>query len=458
MKKYWTPLAWVGNRWIKNVLLTVDSTGRLHQVLGDQLCGGAHPLEGPVIPGMPNVHSHAFQWTFAGLSEFRTRQRDSFWSWREQMYRSVEQLTPEEYYHRACELYRMMLAAGYTEVGEFHYIHNKPDGTRYPQLERLADQLVQAAVDTGIAICMLPVLYQRGGFDGRPLEGAQKRFELSFDELLSLSNRLQDKWGDQPLFQLGVAFHSLRAVDPKTIGPSVEAARAITGPCGPVHIHVAEQAGEVDQCQSQFGKRPVELLLDLADVDAGWCLIHATHMSEHEICRLAEIDAVVGLCPTTEANLGDGVFPAAEFLSAGGRIAMGSDSHVGLDPFAELRLVEYGQRLTTPHRAVLCDNDHSCGERLFRDALAGGAQAVGRSRVNGLEVGAPANWVVLDPDHATLSDCPAERIMDRLIFCQWGNAVLKTFVQGDLVFERHPLQGSTQCPDDWRKLSKWAWG
>lgn len=442
MNKYWTPRAWVGNRWKENVSITVDSTGKIDQVLADQLCGDASPLEGPVIPGMPNVHSHAFQWTFAGLSEFRTRQRDSFWSWREQMYRSVEQLTPEDYYHRACQLYRMMLAAGYTDVGEFHYIHNEPDGSRYSCLESFADQLVQAAVDTGIGICMLPVLYQRGGFDDRPLEGAQRRFELSADELLSLSLSLQDKWGSHPLFQLGVAFHSLRAVAPETIGPMVETVRAVTGAGAPVHIHVAEQMGEVKECEAHFGKRPVELLLDVADVDAGWCLIHATHMNEAETRRLAQIGAVVGLCPTTEANLGDGVFPAAEFLSAGGRIAVGSDSHIGLDPFAELRLLEYGQRLTTHRRAILCDEDDSCGERLFGDALAGGAQAVGRATASGLQVGTPANWVVLDPEHATLLGCPAERILDRLIFCQWGTAVLKTFVRGDLVFERRSLEGA----------------
>ena len=369
MQKYWTHRAWIEGGWMTDVELTVDPAGMITMIQPDTERSDSIDLGGVVIPGIPNVHSHAFQWTFAGLSEFRTGQRDSFWSWREQMYQSVERLTPEEYYHRACRLYRIMLAAGYTEVGEFHYIHNQPDGQPYPKLEILADQLVQAAVDTGIAICMIPVLYQRGGFDGRPLTGSQQRFQLSTDQLQALSSHLQSHWGAHPRFRLGLAFHSLRAVDPDTIGPVIEALTPALGAAGPIHIHVAEQTAEVVECQSCYGKRPVELLLDTAAVDARWCLIHATHMTENETSRLAESGAVVGLCPTTEANLGDGLFAAAEFLEAGGRIAIGSDSHVAVNPFAELRLLEYGQRLTTHRRAVLCDEQRSCGDRLFQEVV-----------------------------------------------------------------------------------------
>ncbi|MCH2181028.1 MAG: formimidoylglutamate deiminase [Mariniblastus sp.] len=435
-KKYWTDRAWIDGCWLTDVQLHVDSDGKIAALQAGVERGDAVDLGGVVIPGIPNVHSHAFQWTFAGLSEFRTVQRDSFWSWREQMYHSVERLSPEAYYHRACRLFRLMLAAGYTEVGEFHYIHNQPDGRPYPQAGLLADQLVQAAVDTGIAICMLPVLYQRGGFDGRPLVGAQRRFQLSIEQLQSVAQELLAKWGAEPRFRLGLAFHSLRAVDPDTIGPVLERLNPLIGSAAPVHIHVAEQTAEIADCQSRYGKRPVELLLDTVQVDGRWCLIHATHMTEQECGRLAESGAVAGLCPTTEANLGDGLFPVADFIEAGGRISIGSDSHVALDPFAELRLLEYGQRLTTHRRAVLSDTERSCGDRLLAEVLAGGCRAMGHAGSGQISLHQPANLVVLDAEHPALSDCPMERIIDRAVFCQWGGAVRKTLVRGQVVFDR----------------------
>ena len=435
MQKYWTRHAWVQGEWLTDVEFAVGPEGMITSIQPHAAPGQSKDLAGIVIPGMANVHSHAFQWTFAGLSEFRTVEQDSFWSWREQMYQSVERLSAEEYYERACQLYRMMLAAGYTEVGEFHYIHNQPDGQPYPDLACLASELVRAAVDTGIGICMIPVLYQRGGFDDRPLQGAQRRFQLSTDQLVSLCHNLQDQWGAEPGFRLGVAFHSLRAVNPEVIGSIVDLLDPLLGPDGPIHIHVAEQLAEVQECEAVYGKRPVELLLDMAEVNGRWCLIHATHMTYSEMCRIADSGAVVGLCPTTEANLGDGLFPTVEFLEAGGKISIGSDSHVALDPFAELRLLEYGQRLTTHRRAVLCDVDRSCGERLYREALEGGARALGRATTGELAVGHPANLVVLDASHPVLAGCSPERILDRLVFCQWGSAVLNTMVRGKLVFE-----------------------
>lgn len=436
INQYWTSRAWVDGHWMTDVQIHVDTEGKIVGLQAGVEQGSAVDMGGVVIPGIPNVHSHAFQWTFAGLSEFRTVQRDSFWSWREQMYQSVEGLTPEAYYHHARQLFRMMLAAGYTEVGEFHYIHNQPDGRPYPQLGRLADQLVQAAVDTGISICLIPVLYQRGGFDGRPLVGTQRRFELSVEGLRSLVEGLQEKWGKVPGFRLGLAFHSLRAVAPDHLGPVVEALNPLIGPDAPLHIHVAEQTAEVVECQSHYGKRPVELLMDCVNIDPRWCLIHATHMSEQERCRLAESGAVVGLCPTTEANLGDGVFPAADFIDAGGKISIGSDSHVALDPFAELRLLEYGQRLTMHRRAVLCDKENSCGDRLFTEVLAGGARAMGSVGRGQIALQQPANLLVLDAEHPALSGFPLERTMDRVVFCQWGGIVRKTMVRGQFVFDR----------------------
>lgn len=325
------------------------------------------------------------------------------------MYEFLETITPESVYEIGKALYGKMLKAGYTTVGEFHYLLHQPDGTPYDNVNEMADALIRAATDVGINICMLPVLYQRGGFDGSALRGGQKRFGSDRELFAKMIDNLKSDYANQPQVRIGIALHSLRAVSIESARQTLVDIDSILPGC-PVHIHVAEQTQEVDDCLAATGKRPVELLMDSFDVNERWCLIHATHMTDQECQKVADSGAVIGVCPTTEANLGDGIFMAEEYLHAGGRLAIGSDSHISVNAAEELRLLEYAQRLTKRRRAVLCTDDESCGTLLYRWAGKGGCQVTGfgpptlsNDSTNGLAV-VPESGV----DHA--------RILDRYIF------------------------------------------
>ncbi len=414
--------ALVNDQWAERVLLTV--AGRIIEKIeiGASVAKGAAEIhDGVAIPGMANVHSHAFQRAFAGLSEYRTAEHDSFWTWRNLMFQFIEQLTPDDVYNVARNLYATMLQAGYTTVGEFHYLHHQPDGTPYRDVTAMADSLILAAVDVGMNICMLPVFYQRGGFDGRPLESGQKRFGCNPHQFLSIVQGLHDKWNAHPRVSLGVALHSLRAVDAVDAIAVLKSTQELLADC-PIHIHVAEQTREVDECLQATGKRPVEYLMDTFEVNEHWCLIHATHMTDEECRRVAQCGAVVGVCPTTEANLGDGIFMAEKFKEFGGQMAIGSDSHVSVDPRSELRLLEYGQRLTQRRRAILCTSEQSCGRWLYEQMVRGGARATGQG--SGLiAVKQPCNLVVLDGDHPALVGGATDRILDLIVFDHQGPPV-----------------------------------
>lgn len=429
MSKFWFQSALIANRWQQQVELSINEDGLIHQIQsGSAPSADAEALPGLVIPAIANVHSHAFQFRFAGQSEFRTGEHDSFWSWREQMYASLKGFDPEIAFANATRLYRLMRQHGYSTVGEFHYVHNDEMGQPHSQPAALADAHVRAAVDVGIRICILPVLYQRGGFDGSPIVAAQLRFATSDDQFLNVVNQLHRDWSDHPLVTVGMAFHSLRAVDRNKLESIVKQFDLITSG-GPIHIHVAEQHKEVNDCLLATGKRPVELLFEHAEVNDRWCLIHATHMSESEIKQVAKSGAVVGLCPTTEANLGDGIFPAEAYLAGGGKFAIGGDSHVSVCPFSELRLLEYGQRLTTNRRAVLCNASESCGHYLYRKAIAGGAKAMGQEGPAGLAVGGRADLILIG-DHPGIADVPVEHLLSRLVFGQYGNPIERVMVAG----------------------------
>lgn len=425
--------ALVNDEWAENVVLTVSQDGLIANILTNAPSDAVvdETIVGTAIPGMPNVHSHAFQRAFAGLSESRTGRHDSFWTWRKLMYDFVERLTPEEIYKTARGLYYELARFGYTWVGEFHYVHNSPSGLPYEDRSCLSDALIHAARDVGIGICLLPVLYQRGGFADEELAPAQRRFSLSEGEFLNLVSDLRTKWGSTANVEIGIAFHSLRAVSVDVIRRVTEAFRR-DQPDGVIHIHVAEQTKEVDGCLAATGRRPVEYLLSEVPVDNRWCLIHATHLKEKEIHAMANSGATAGLCPTTEANLGDGIFSTPEFVAAGGRFAIGSDSHVCVNPRSELRLIEYGQRLTRRSRAVLCDERRSVGRYLYDSAASGGAVAIG---IEGgvLKVGSRADLVVLDPSHPAIDGSTGDRLIDRYVFCDAGNPVSRTMVGGNWV-------------------------
>ena len=402
-------------------------------VTTDVAPGAAGRVAGVALPGMINAHSHAFQRMFAGLAERRGSTADSFWTWREAMYRAAAQLTPETVHAVAAQLYAEMLASGYTSVVEFHYAHHRPDGTPYAPASAMADAIVAAARDAGIGLTLLPVLYQSSGFGGRPPSEGQRRFLNSAETLFDLIAGVRS---GAPDMQVGLALHSLRAVPPAALAEALALAdTAIAG--APIHIHIAEQTGEVDDCVAWSGRRPVDWLLDEVKVDERWCLVHATHVTPAETERMAKSGVVVALCPSTEGNLGDGFFPLPHYLECGGRLAIGSDSHVTVDPFEELRWLEYGQRLLARRRSIAASEAvPNTGAYLFSAALAGGAQAAGRP-VGSLAIGQRADILVVDPDHPALAVAAGDALLDTLVFhSRAREALVRVMAGGAWVAER----------------------
>ncbi|RZI75665.1 MAG: formimidoylglutamate deiminase [Variovorax sp.] len=401
--------------WAKDVVLAWDDAGRLVRVQTDvRAPAEASVATGPLIPGMPNLHSHAFQRAIAGLTEFRAEAQDSFWSWRTLMYRFASRLDPEQLEAIALGLYVEMLEAGYTSVCEFHYVHHAADGRPYADDATLALALMRAAQRAGIGLTLLPVLYQTGGFGGQPPGDGQRRFIRSTDSMLRLLERLKPLCDAQGT-RLGLAPHSLRAVPPEGLREALAGLHAIDA-TAPVHIHIAEQTKEVDDCIAWSGQRPVAWLLDHAPVDARWCLVHATHMDAGEYRRAAASGAVAGLCPTTEANLGDGIFDLPAWRGAGGAWGVGSDSHVCVNAAEELLMLEYSQRLATRQRNVAADaGQPHVATAMTLQAVKGGAQASGRA-VGGLAVGQHADFTVLDAAHPALAKLAAADMLSSHVF------------------------------------------
>lgn len=412
--------AYLPQGWRRNVLLEWNDEGVLTAVSPDTPPpAGVARSRGPIAPGMPNLHSHAFQRAMAGLAEYRAQEGDNFWSWRDLMYRFAARMTPEALEAIARWLYVEMLKAGYTSVCEFHYVHHAGDGSRYPNAAELGERVVEAAARAGIGMTMLPVLYQYGGFGEREPRPDQRRFLNTPEALLDLLAKLRRARPAHEALAYGVAPHSLRAVSEASLRTLLEGLDA-QFPRAPIHLHIAEQTGEVDECVGATGTRPVAWLLDRFDVDERWCLVHATHVDANETAALAASGAVAGLCLTTEANLGDGLFPAHDYLAASGRMGIGSDSHVAVDWRSELRLLEYGQRLVRRQRNVLASEARpQVAERLFDAALAGGAQASGRA-VGALAVGHRADWLVFDASHPSLDGRSPDSWLAGVVFCEHG--------------------------------------
>ncbi len=362
------------------------------------------------LPGLPNLHSHAFQRGMAGLAEVRGPAADSFWTWREVMYRFAHRIGPDDMQSIAAMAFVEMLESGFTRVGEFHYIHHAPDGTPYADLAEMGGRLAAAADETGMALTLLPVLYHCGGFGGQPTGEGQCRFVNRPDLFGLLVSASRRAIGFLPDGVVGVAPHSLRAVTPDSLSLAVAQAEG-----GPIHIHIAEQMREVADCLAWSGQRPVDWLLQNMPVTEQWCLVHATHMTPCETEKLARSGAVAGLCPITEANLGDGIVNAVDYLAAGGRFGIGSDSNVLIDAAEELRSLEYAQRLKHQGRNMLAGGGGSTGRRLFDGALAGGAQALGQG-LAGLRVGAPADLFSLDTTHPSLTARSGDGLLDGFIF------------------------------------------
>jgi formimidoylglutamate deiminase len=422
--------------WRRDVLIEWDARGELVEVA----VRAAPPIGVPraefVVPGMVNLHSHAFQRALGGLTERAGDGPDSFWTWRELMYRFANQVTPEQLEAIAAQLYAECLRHGYTSVCEFHYLQRDPSGAMYARPAHMAEAVATAGQQSGIGLTMLPVLYSYAGFGEQPLKPEQKRFRTDVAQVMRVAEALEGLRGGQ--FEVGAAPHSLRAAAP---GQLRELAQALPA-SRPLHIHVAEQQGEVEQCLAFCGRRPVEYLLEQARVDARWCLVHATHLNEAEVAAIAASGAVAGLCPTTEANLGDGLFPLAPFLAAGGRFGIGSDSHVSQSPIEELRWLEYGQRLGQQRRNIAAGAaQRDVGTFLWQGALQGGAQAAGR-RVGALAGGHRADLLVLDSSHPNLDGVDAQDVLGRLVFCGNDNLVRDVLAGGRWVVQggRHMAQ------------------
>ncbi len=398
--------------WARDVAVAIGDDGVIESVAPASPREGAEAAGGPLVPAMPNLHSHAFQRAVAGRTGHAgTSGEDSFWSWRQAMYAFLERLDPDAFEAIAAQTYVEMAKAGYGAVAEFHYVHHDPAGHPYADRAEMARRILAAARTGGVPLTLLPVYYAHGGFDGEPPSPAQRRFVMSTDEFAALGESLRSDARAQSAV-LGVAPHSLRAVTPAELGRVLAAA-----PQGaPVHIHVAEQTREVEQCVAWSGRRPVEWLIEHQGVDARWCLVHATHMVEREVHALAASGAVAGLAPTTEADLGDGTFAGVAYATAGGRWGVGSDSNAIVDPFAELRQLEYSQRLFWRRRNLMDHGgDASIGTAMWLAAARAGAQACGRP-TGAIETGAHADLVVLDGDDPALVGHPGVTALDAAIF------------------------------------------
>jgi formimidoylglutamate deiminase len=419
MKTYFARDALLPTGWARNVRIGVDRSGNIAEVI--LAASGGEPLRGPVLPGMANLHSHAFQRAMAGLAEVRGGPEDDFWSWRELMYRFVQRLTPAQAQAVAQHLYIEMLKHGYTAVGEFHYVHDRSS-------EMLMRHLA-AAKDSGIAITLLPSLYRWSNFGRIALQARQARFDSDPDFILKLLGEFRPH--ASPDVVVGVAPHSLRAVDPQSLKDLIQGLGEVS-PQAPIHIHAAEQTREVEECVAALGKRPVEWLLENMNVDARWCLVHATHMTPEETLALAKSGATAGLCPSTEGNLGDGIFALLAYRAAGGRYGIGGDSHVSRDPAEELRLLEYAQRLTARRRNLVAGGQsQAVGTTLWLEAAAGG-KVLGRN-MGAIAPGLRADLVVLDGAHPDLAGRSGDAVANSFVFSGTTDLVRDVMVGGTWV-------------------------
>lgn len=423
--------------WVANVLVDIGEDGRIVSVAPDAAAQG-HRV-GALLPAPVNLHSHAFQRAMAGMTERRgPHGRDTFWTWRQLMFRFLEALDPDDIEAIAAFVQLEMLEAGYAGVAEFHYVHHQADGTPYGDIGELSARIAAASQTSGIGLTLLPVLYQQAGCSGAPLGAGQVRFGNSIDRFAKLHQRAAELVATLPAdANLGTAPHSLRAVSRDALAASVALA-----PNAPLHMHLAEQVGEVEEVLAAYGQRPVEWLLDHHAVDERWCLIHVTQMTDSETLHLASTGAVAGLCPITESSLGDGIFNGTTFLDAGGRFGVGSDSNIRIALAEELRTLEYSQRLSERGRAVLATEDLSTGRRLFAGAVAGGAQAAQR-RSGSIAPGQWADLVALDTRAIDLEGRRGDALLDSYIFAGDDRMIGDVWSAG-----RHLVQGGRHVRRD----------
>lgn len=453
MKSIWANKALLPHGWATNVRVIIDDAGKINSAttLGsDERPRAGDQQIGILLPSPANVHSHAFQRAMAGLTERRgPNPKDSFWTWRQLMFHFLDQLTPDDVEGITAYVQMEMLEAGYATNVEFHYLHHQPGGAHYDNLAEMAHRVAAAASQTGIGLTLLPVHYQFGGCDQRPLGPGQIRFGTDLERYEHLWHGSNAAIGYLPEdTAIGVAPHSLRAISNKALPDLLKIA-----PNKPFHMHLAEQTAEVQEVKQAWGKRPVEWLLDNAAVDRNWCLIHCTQMLAHETQGLAETGAVAGLCPITESSLGDGIFDGIRWMDAGGNIAIGSDSNIRISLAEEMRTLDYSQRLRDNSRAALATSDKSTGRRIFDAICQGGAQAAGRN-CGSITEGAWADMFSLDDTNVDLIGHSGDTILDAYIFAGDDYMVKDVWSAGRKMVSDHRHIERSAITDRYAKIMK----
>lgn len=440
--------------WSENVLVEIDKDGWIVGVdtfkKEPEPDSGAEVVAGPLVPGLVNAHSHAFQRGMAGMSERAGGKKETFWNWRETLYRFTARIGPEEMEALAAQAFVEMLKAGYTSVCEFHYVHHQPGGQPYDEPAVMGRGIVRAALEAGIGLALFPALYAHSGFGGKPPEEAQKRFVNDVPALMRIIEELYAEFRTASQVTMGFAHHSLRAVPPEMLREGTRAMRNLI-PDAPVHILVAGQAAEVEDCVAWSGKRPVAWLLDSGEVDENWTLVHCTNVDEAEARALAASGAVAALCPSAEANAGGGIFPLAAYFAAGGRFAVGTGGNILVSAMEELRWLEYVQRLVRQERTIIQSPEiPSVGAALFEEALKGGARAAGR-KTGRIEPGCRADLLVLDPDLPSMAGRVRDHILDSAVFSAGRNPVRDVMAGGRWAVRDRKHRREEQVLENFRK-------
>ena len=448
-KSIFAKKALLPNGWSNNVIIEIDQSGLISNVTeNNNHKVDADLNEEIILPAMNNLHSHSFQRAMAGLTEARSPQgNDNFWSWRNLMYQFLDVLNPEEIFSITLFSQMEMLQSGYVGVGEFHYLHNQIGGTKYDNIAELSEKVLEASEESGISICLLPVIYERGGCDNRELEGGQLRFHNNIDTFEKLYIQIKAFLSKNENFSLGVAAHSLRAVKNETLNKIIDLTN------GPIHIHAAEQVKEVEEIKSFYKMPPVEFLIENFDINKRWCLIHCTQMSELETELLSKSGAVAGLCPVTEANLGDGIFNGFQYNERKGLYGIGTDSNINISLTEELKTFEYSQRLLNKKRAVISNQKKSTGRKLFDDCLEGGARAL---QINNgkIQKGFNADLISLPNTNNELDGLKDDKILDYWIFASRENDVQKLWNKGKCLVENGKHLNFDDIQSNYRKTIK----
>ncbi|MDX1459700.1 MAG: formimidoylglutamate deiminase [Xanthomonadales bacterium] len=411
--------------WAQDRLIHCDEHGMIRSISEGRRDQAREVLQGPVVPGMPNLHSHAFQRLMTGLTGAKGAGRDSFWTWRQAMYGFANRITPEQLEDCAAWLFAEMLTAGYTSCAEFHYVHHQKNGQPFDQPAEMSARILAASDHGGMPLTLLPVLYQVSGFGAADANPEQARFAHDLDAYLRLVSAASDLAAAASHARVGYAPHSLRAVP----ASSIRELGSVMNSEDVIHIHIAEQPAEVEDCLAHTGQRPVAWLLDHANLGSHWCLVHATHVEPEEIRGMASTGAIAGLCPTTEADLGDGVFDAVRFTDAGGSFGIGSDSNLVVSPVSELQLLEFTQRLMRRERNCLREGDWPTGRYLWQHAAKAGAQALGQP-CGALGPGLRADLVELNPDHPLLAERSGDEVLETWVMSGTAALVRTVFTAG----------------------------